>query len=64
MGIHSSWAKDPFIGHTMINARSETIARKLAFRSAFKKKRCLVIADGFSEWRAEGKKKFPTIVIL
>jgi putative SOS response-associated peptidase YedK len=48
----------------MTNARSETVARKPAFRSAFKKKRCLVIADGFYEWRAEGKKKFPTIVIL
>lgn len=56
-GFIPPWAKDPSIGYTMINARSETIARKPAFRSAFKKKRCLVVADGFYEWRAEGKKK-------
>ena len=48
----------------MINARSETVARKPAFRSAFKKKRCLVIADGFYEWRTEGKKKFPMYIRL
>jgi putative SOS response-associated peptidase YedK len=46
-GFIPSWAKDPFIGHTMINARSETVARKPAFRPSFKKKRCLVLADGF-----------------
>jgi putative SOS response-associated peptidase YedK len=63
-GFIPSWAKDPFIGHTMINARSETVARKPAFRSSFKKKRCLVIADGFYEWRVEGKKKFPMYIRL
>ena len=48
----------------MINARSETVAEKPAFRSAFKKKRCLVIADGFYEWRTEGKRKFPMYIRL
>ena len=63
-GFIPSWTKDPSIGYMMINARSETVARKPAFRSAFKKKRCLVIADGFYEWRAEGKKKFPMYIRL
>jgi putative SOS response-associated peptidase YedK len=52
-GFIPSWAKDPSIGNKMINARSETVSEKPAFRSAFKKKRCLVIADGFYEWRAD-----------
>ena len=63
-GFVPSWAKDPSIGNKMINARSETVAEKPAFRSAFKKKRCLVIADGFYEWRTEGKKKFPMYIRL
>ncbi len=63
-GFIPSWAKHPAIGYTMINARSETIARKRAFRSAFKKRRCLVMADGFYEWRTEGKKKFPMYIRL
>jgi len=63
-GFIPSCAKDPAIGYSMTNARSETVARKPAFRSAFKKKRCLVIADGFYEWRAEGKKKFPMYIRL
>jgi putative SOS response-associated peptidase YedK len=63
-GVVPTWAKDPSIGNKMINARSETVARKPAFRSAFKKQRCLVIADGFYEWRTEGKKKFPMYIRL
>lgn len=63
-GFIPSWAKDSAIGYTMINARSETIARKQAFRPAFKKRRCLVIADGFYEWRTEGKKKVPMYIRL
>ena len=63
-GFIPSWAKDPSIGNKMINARSETVAEKPAFRSAFKKKRCLVIADGFYEWRTEGKRKFPMYIRL
>ena len=63
-GFIPSWAKDPSIGNKMINARSETVAEKPAFRSAFKKKRCLVIADGFYEWKTEGKRKFPMYIRL
>jgi putative SOS response-associated peptidase YedK len=49
-GLIPFWAKDPAIGSRMINARSETLAEKPAFRAAFKKRRCLVLADGFYEW--------------
>jgi len=56
-GLVPSWAKDPAIGHKMINARAETVAAKPSFRHAFRRKRCLVPADGFYEWRRlEGKK--------
>ena len=58
-GLIPSWAKDPKIGSSMINARAETLAEKPAFRSAFAKRRCLVLADGFYEWKKEGKQKIP-----
>lgn len=58
-GLVPFWAKDPKGGARMINARSETVATKPAFRSAFKKRRCLVPADGYFEWIKEGKKKKP-----
>lgn len=51
MGLTPSWAKDTKIGFQCINAKAETISEKPAFRSAFKKKRCLVVADGFYEWQ-------------
>lgn len=51
-----SWAKDEKIAYSLINARSETVAEKPAFRSAFKKRRCLIPADGFYEWQALGAK--------
>jgi putative SOS response-associated peptidase YedK len=54
-GLIPSWAKDAKIGSTCINARSETIDTKPAFRSAFKKHRCIVLADGFYEWRQSDK---------
>lgn len=50
-GLVPSWAKDPSIGARMINARSETAAEKPSFRAAFKRRRCLIPADGFYEWR-------------
>lgn len=49
-GLVPSWAKDPGIGSRMINARSETLAEKPAFRRAFAKRRCLIPADGYYEW--------------
>lgn len=58
-GLVPSWAKDVKIGARMINARSETVATKPAFRSAFKRRRCLVVADGFYEWKRVGKAKQP-----
>ena len=52
-GLIPSWAKDPKIGNRMINARSETLAEKPSFRTAYKRRRCLVLADGYYEWRRE-----------
>jgi putative SOS response-associated peptidase YedK len=50
-GLIPSWAADPSIGYRMINARAESVAIKPAYRNAFKKGRCLVVADGFYEWK-------------
>jgi len=58
-GLIPSWAKDPSIGNKMFNARAETIAEKPSFREAFKKRRCLIIADGFYEWQKLGRVKKP-----
>ncbi len=58
-GLIPFWAKDPSIGNKLINARSETVAEKPAFRQAFQKRRCLVIADGFYEWEKVRKIKQP-----
>lgn len=59
-GLIPSWAKDPSIGNRMINARAETAADKPAFRTAIRRRRCLVPADGFFEWRrtADGKQPY------
>jgi len=58
-GLIPSWAKEPSIGNNLANARADTVATKPAFRSAFKKRRCLVVADGFYEWRAGPGGKTP-----
>jgi len=58
-GLIPSWAKDAAIGDRMINARSESVAEKPAFRDAFRARRCLIAADGFYEWRTEGGRKQP-----
>ena len=58
-GLIPSWAKDPAIGNRMINARSETVAEKPSFRSAFKRRRCLVPADGYYEWQKTDAGKLP-----
>jgi len=63
-GLVPFWAKDPGIGARMINARSETVAEKPAFRAAFRRRRCLVPADGFYEWRRLERGKQPFYVRL
>lgn len=63
-GLIPHWAKDPAIGHKMINARAETVASKPSFRDSFKNKRCLVPATGFYEWRKYGKTKTPMRITL
>ncbi len=63
-GLVPFWAKDIKIGYRMINAVGETAATKPAFRAAFKKRRCLILADGFFEWRKDGKEKIPTYIFL
>ncbi len=57
-GLIPSWAKDPKIGFKLINARGETLGEKPAFRSAFEKRRCLIPANGFYEWRKHDKIPF------
>ncbi len=63
-GLVPFWAKDPSIGNRMINARAETVAEKPSFRNAYRKRRCLVLADGFYEWRKEGDGKTPYFIAL
>jgi putative SOS response-associated peptidase YedK len=63
-GLIPFWAKDPSIGSRMINARSETLVDKPAFRAAFKKRRCLVLADGFYEWQKTPGGKQPMRITL
>lgn len=64
-GLIPSWAKDPKIGNRMINARSETLAEKPSFRTAYRRRRCLVLADGFYEWRRNpDKSKTPMYIQL
>ncbi len=63
-GLIPFWAKDPGIGARMINARSETVAEKPAFRHAFQRRRCLVVADGFYEWQKQNGTKQPFYIRL
>ena len=58
-GLIPSWAKDIKMGARLINARSETVAEKPSFRTAFKRRRCLIVADGFYEWQRDAKGKQP-----
>jgi putative SOS response-associated peptidase YedK len=61
-GLIPSWAKDPSIGNKLINARAETLSEKPAFRAAFRRRRCLVPADGFFEWKKTGTGKQPWFI--
>jgi len=63
-GLVPWWAKDAEIGNRMINARAETLARKPAFRDAFRERRCLVPADGWYEWQKQGTRKVPMWIHL
>jgi putative SOS response-associated peptidase YedK len=58
-GLIPSWAKDAKIGASTINARADSVATKPAFRAAYKRRRCLVLADGYYEWLRAGKSKQP-----
>jgi putative SOS response-associated peptidase YedK len=63
-GLVPHWAKDLSIGSQMINARSETAATKPAFRESFNRRRCLIVADGFYEWKKVGRQKQPYLIRL
>ncbi len=58
-GLVPSWAKDPSIGSRLLNARAETLQEKPSFRTALVRRRCLIPADGFYEWKKLGKVKQP-----
>lgn len=63
-GFVPSWSKDAAIGNKMINARGESVADQPSFRHAFRSKRVLVAADGFYEWKKQGKIKIPVYIHL
>ena len=63
-GLIPHWAKNASIGSRMINARAETVAEKPAFRDALRRRRCLVLADGFYEWQRTGGAKRPMRIIM
>ena len=63
-GLIPHWARDPKIGARMINARAETVAEKPAFRDALRRRRCLVLADGFYEWQRDGAVKRPMRIVM
>ena len=63
-GLIPFWAKNRSIGSRMINARAEMVAEKPSFRDSFRRRRCLVLADGFYEWQRTGSGKRPMHVAL
>ncbi|MGQ9861903.1 MAG: SOS response-associated peptidase [Thiobacillaceae bacterium] len=63
-GLVPHWARDASIGQRLINARAETVAKKAAFREAFRRRRCLIPADGFYEWKTVDKGKQPYYISL
>jgi putative SOS response-associated peptidase YedK len=56
-GLIPFWADDPRVGYSTINARAKTVAAKPTFRQSFAKRRCLVVADGFYEWKKTSGRK-------
>ena len=63
-GLIPSWAKDMSIGNRAINARAETLAERPMFRAALRRRRCLILADGFYEWTGTGKARQPMRILL
>jgi putative SOS response-associated peptidase YedK len=61
-GLVPGWADDPKIGNRMINARAETAADKPSFRTAMRRRRCLIVADGFYEWKTIAKRRQPVFI--
>jgi len=62
-GLVPRWAKDPSVGARMNNARAETVAQKPSFREAYRKRRCLIPASGFYEWKLEDGRKQPYYIL-
>lgn len=63
-GLVPSWANDEKIGYKMINARSETLMEKASFKNLITKKRCIIPADGFYEWKKTGDSKQPMRILM
>lgn len=63
-GLIPSWLKDLSFADKLINARAETVDKKASFKDAFRRRRCLIVADGFYEWKREGKSKIPLYFYL
>jgi putative SOS response-associated peptidase YedK len=61
-GLVPFWARDPAIGNRLINARAESLAEKPSFRAAWRKRRCVILASGFYEWRRQGSGKTPYFI--
>ncbi len=61
-GLIPSWARDPSMGARMINARGETLKEKISFKGPFRKRRCIIFADGFYEWKSEGRIRVPYLI--
>jgi putative SOS response-associated peptidase YedK len=63
-GLIPYWVKDPKIAYRTVNARAETVDKAPSFRQAFRKRRCLIPADGFYEWRKTAKPKLPFAIAM